>query len=173
MPKLKIHVHRLTDYFLANTHTAYLANTKTGYLAKLDWENTIWHRERNLCCFFGIRAAGMSLDVSGRAIQHNHMASSTSCIYQLYYPVQSRKDDITAYMDGYAVGCRRVIIDRHCPVYQRATILCLILENWRNSDTAVCATRNKLVIGRIDRSSANISFVLNSAAPYNCLQISR
>ena len=105
--------------------------------------------------------------------QHNHMASSTSCIYQLYCAVQSRKDDITAYMDGYAVGCRRVIIDRHCPVYQRATILCLILENWRNSDTAVCATRNKLVIGRIDRSSANISFVLNSAAPYNCLQISQ
>ena len=112
-------------------------------------------------------------DTLSSVSQHNHMASSTSCIYQLYCAVQGRKDDITAYMDGYAVGCRRVIIDRHCPVYQRATILCLILENWRNSDTAVCATRNKLVIGRIDRSSANISFVLNSAAPYNCLQISR
>ena len=33
-------------------------------------------------------------------------------------PAQSRKDDITAYMDGYAVGCRRVIIDRHCSVYR-------------------------------------------------------
>ena len=36
-----------------------------------------------------------------------------------------------------------------------------------------CCTRNKLVIGCIDRSSANISFVPNSPVPYNCLQISR
>ena len=161
MPKLKIHVHRLTDYFPANTHTAYLANTKTGYLAKLDWENTIWHREQKLCCFFGIRSAK---DVDG---------CSGSCIPTLAYVAfyTGRNNIVRGWL--YAVGCRRVIIDRHCPVYQRATILCLILENWRNSDTAVCPTRNKLVIGRIDRSSANISFVLNSAAPYNCLQISR
>ena len=52
-----------------------------------------------------------------------------------------------------------------------ATILCLILENWHNSVAGRFSTRNKLVIGCIDRSSANISFVLNSA-PYNCLQIS-
>ena len=131
-----------------------------------------------MCCFFGnsrrrdVVGCPRMADTLPPVSQHNHMACSR--ISLLYYALaQSRKDDITAYMDGYAVGCRRVIIDRHCPVYQRATILCLILENWRNSDTAVCATRNKLVIGRIDRSSANISFVLNSAAPYNCLQISR
>ena len=58
MPKL--HVHRLTDYFLANTDTAYLAKyqcCRIGYLAELHWENTIWHREQKLCCFFGIRSA--------------------------------------------------------------------------------------------------------------------
>ena len=89
---------------------------------------------------------------------------------------QSRKDDITAYMDGYAVGCRRVIIDRHCSVYrchnfmshsgklaQQCNVECRAL---------VRPTRNKLVIGCIDPSSANISFVLNPV-PYNCLQISR
>ena len=49
--------------------------------------------------------------------QHNHIACSR--ISLLYYALaQSRKDDITANMDGYAVGCRRVIIDRHCSVYR-------------------------------------------------------
>ena len=126
MPKLKIHVHRLTDYFLANTDTAYLAKYqygRIGYLAKLDWENTICHRERNLCCFFvnsrrrDVVGCPRMADTLPPVSQHNHIAYSR--ISLLYYALaQSRKDDITAYMDGYAVGCRRVIIDRHCSVYR-------------------------------------------------------
>ena len=112
MPKL--HVHRLTDYFLANTDTAYLAKyqcCRIGYLAELHWENTIWHREQKFSCFFGIRSA-KDVDGSPSALARVYIPTLT---YVAFYT--GRNNIVRGWL--YAVGCRRVIIDREGSVYHR------------------------------------------------------
>ena len=144
---------------------------RIGYLAKLDWENTIGHRERDLGCFFGIRDAGMSLDVHGWRIHCSTAAPISRQSLRIYCAVTKQKgwhNSVQRMVMSLDVGELLSTGTAPCIV---ATILCLILENWPNSVAGRFSTRNKLVIGCIDRSSANISFVLNSA-PYNCLQIS-
>ena len=92
-------------------------------------------------------------------------------------PAQSRKDDITA--------CTWMVMPLDvAESYYRQALLRVSLPQfyvsfWKTGATVQCrcralvrSTRNKLVIGCIDPSSANISFVLNPV-PYNCLQISR
>ena len=80
----------------------------------------------------------------------------------------SRKDDITAY-NGWLCRWMSESYYRQAPL--RVSSPQFYVSFSKTGTAARFSTRNKLVIGCIDRSSANISFVLNSA-PYNCLHIS-
>ena len=95
-----------------------------------------------MCCFFGnsrrrdVVGCPRMADTLPPVSQHNHMACSR--ISLLYYALaQSRKDDITActwMVMPLDVG--ELLSTGTVPCIA-ATILCLILENWRNSESEV------------------------------------